>query len=226
MKRRLLIINPNSTHSVTNEISHAVNIFREPGFAIECQTLETGPPGILTQRDADLVIAPLLAKIESEPGEYDGIIIACYSDPGVYSLREMSDVPVFGAAQATLGYAATISNAVGVISLKAASVVRHNAAARANGLADVLAGDRAANISVADLVEDEVVDKLLGVARELIDKDGADILILGCCGMSRFATAVAKETGLTVLDPSQVAVGIAKTAILSGYQTLARGGRS
>jgi Asp/Glu/hydantoin racemase len=219
MKKRLLIINPNSTQSVTDEISRAVEGLREPGFSIECRTLTEGPPGILTQCDVDLVVAPLIKTVRGRLGEFDGIVVACYSDPGVNSLREMLDVPVFGAARATLGYAATISTSVGVISLKSASVARHNAQARANGLADVLAGDRPADISVADLGEDAVVGKLIRVARDLIEKDGADILILGCCGMSRFAARIAEETGITVLDPSQVSAAMARTAMLGGHRT-------
>ncbi len=225
MTRRLVLINPNATQRVTDDISVAVEPLRSADLDIACETLAGGPPGVLTQRDADLLIGPLLDWAERGIEGYDGIVVACYSDPGVHSLREILDVPVFGAAQATLGYAAAIGCKAGVISLRSASVARHNAAARASDLAGIVAGDRAADVSIADLGADEVLEKLLLTARDLIEKDGAEILILGCCGMSRFARAVAAEIGTTVLDPSLVAAAAARTAIIGGFGTPPRGGR-
>jgi Asp/Glu/hydantoin racemase len=223
MAERILLINPNSTAKVTEDISIAVDRHRKDGSLVDCITLDDGPAGIMTQRDVDEVVAPLLRETAARANSYNGIVIACYSDPGVQSIRESTVIPVFGVAQTTLGFAATLSDSIGVISLKPISVGRHQAQARANGLGAVICNDRAADITINDLVDGSADQKLLATADRLIKKDGAEVLILGCCGMSPYAERIARHTGLTVLEPTYVTVGIAKVAANAGYLTPPRG---
>ena len=89
MAERILVINPNSTEAVTRGIDQAVEPLRMPGGpAIECVTLKDGPPGIETQQHVDGVVAPLLKLVRDRESQYAAFVIACYSDPGLHSLRE------------------------------------------------------------------------------------------------------------------------------------------
>lgn len=224
MSRRIVVINPNSSQWVTDAISEAVDSFRGPGLTIDCLTLQEGPSGIISQRDVDLTVAPLLKRVTAEADRADAFVIACYSDPGVFSLREITAKPVLGAAQSTLGYAAATGGSIGVISLKQTSVARHMAHAGALGLRGVIANDRAADVTVDGLGDDAVSERLCATAEDLVRLDGAEVIVLGCCGMSRFRPAIEARVGLPVLDPSQVAVGLAVTAVCADYTTPARGG--
>ena len=224
MPSRLVVINPNSTQAATRSIAEAVAVFGSDQIAIDCLTVENGPPSIEKQQDVDRVAPHVLERVVNEASTAAGFVIACYSDPGVFAARELVKVPVFGVAQATLGFAASLGTAVGVISLRPTSVARHMAYARALGLSKLIVADRAAELSVVDLVEDHTVERrMLECAKHLVHRDGADILILGCCGMSRFRQGIEDALGVPVLDPTQVAVGAALTAIRAGYRTPALG---
>ena len=65
---------------------------------------------------------------------------------------------------------------------------------------------------------------MIECGRRLRDEDGADVLIMGCAGMARYRGALEDELGLTVIDPSQAAVGMAIAAVRLGYRGSARHG--
>ncbi|HJW83916.1 MAG TPA: aspartate/glutamate racemase family protein, partial [Anaerolineae bacterium] len=89
MAERILVINPNSTDAVTRGIDEACAPLRMPGGpGIDCVTLKEGPPGIETQQHVDGVVAPLLKLVLEKEKQYAAFVIACYSDPGLHSLRE------------------------------------------------------------------------------------------------------------------------------------------
>ena len=60
MSKSLIIINPNSSTTVTDGIDAAIEPLRSFGVPIKSLTLAAGPKGIESQRQADLTIAPML----------------------------------------------------------------------------------------------------------------------------------------------------------------------
>src|ERR687887_9690 len=126
MAERILVINPNSTEAVTRGIDQAVEPLRIPGGpAIDCVTLKEGPPGIETQQQVDGVVAPMLNLVRQKESEYAAFVIACYSDPGLHSLRETTRKPVLGIAECGILTALTLGQRFGVISILKNSVARH-----------------------------------------------------------------------------------------------------
>ena len=100
MAERILVINPNSTEVVTRGIDEAVEPLRMAGGpAIDCVTLKEGPPGIETQQQVDAVVSPMLNLVLSKEKQYAAFVVACYSDPGLYALREATRKPVLGIAE-------------------------------------------------------------------------------------------------------------------------------
>ena len=60
--KRILVINPNSTVEVTDQMDAALAGLRFAGGpVIECVTLVEGPPGIESQTDSDGVISLFVA---------------------------------------------------------------------------------------------------------------------------------------------------------------------
>jgi Asp/Glu/hydantoin racemase len=142
------------------------------------------------------------------------LVVACFSDPGVESLRPMLSVPVFGIREAAVSTALKRVSRFGVIALSEASVRRHLVAFEEMGVTDRLAGDRALGLSVADLESPETSkQRILDVANELKVTNGAETLILGCAGMPQYKQFIETETGLPVIEPCQAAVDMAVEAI-------------
>lgn len=215
MTAPILVVNPNSDADVTAGLSAALDPFRRPGGpAIECLTLAEGPFGIETQRDADMVIAPLLRLVESRP-DAAAVVIACYSDPGLEACRAVARAPVFGIQECGVATALARADRFGVVAIADASIGRHRRAMRRMGVLDRLAGERALNMSVAESARGPRSLERLRAIGGLLIEDGAETLILGCAGMARHRAPLEAALGAPVIDPTQAAVAMALGAVLA-----------
>ena len=211
---RILVINPNSNHEVTDGISQALDALRLPdGPDIACMTLAEGPFGIETQDHVDSVI-PLLRRIVVERKDVDAFVIACYSDPGIAICRKTTGKPVFGIQESGILAALSRGERVGVIALGLQSIKRHLGYIRQIGVQSRLAGERPLNLSVAAAEQTDAYPRVLEVARELVETDGADVLVLGCAGMTKHRAPLENTLGIPVIDPVQMATAQALTAVL------------
>jgi Asp/Glu/hydantoin racemase len=215
MSERILVINPNSSTTITEDISRALSGFRFPdGPAIDCITLAEGPPGIESQRHIDEVVAPLCKIIERERAA--AFVVACFSDPGLYAAREIAAVPVFGIAQCGISAALTVGERFGIIAILEASIARHRRYISSLSLSERMAGEVAVGLGVTELArEDTVMARMMEAGRRLKDEHGADVIVLGCAGMARFRAPLEARLGCPVVDPTQAAVGMAIAALRS-----------
>ena len=149
----LIVINPNSSQHVTDGIDAAIDPLRDFGIPIRCVTLAEGPPGIESQKQADLTIAPMLALAAAQ-NDAAGYVIACFGDPGLHALRDQTPLPVVGIQEASVMTALTLGRKFGVIAILPSSIPRHLRAFGAMGVLDRFAGDRALGLGVADLADD------------------------------------------------------------------------
>lgn len=206
----LIVINPNSSETVTEGIDRAMFPLRTLGIPIRCVTLAEGPPAIESQADADLVVPPLLSLAERLEPEAAGFVIACFGDPGLHALRHRTALPVLGIQEAAVMTALTLGQRFGIIAILPASIPRHLRALGAMGVLDRLAGDRALGLGVAELADpDRALDAMIATGRRLRDADGAEVLIMGCAGMADYRDRLEAETGLPVVEPCQAAAAMA-----------------
>jgi len=220
MADRIIVINPNSSETVTRAIDAAVEPLRRAGGPeIECLTLAEGPPGIETQRHVDEVVAPLCRLVEQQDNRAAAFVVACFSDPGLHAAREATSKPVFGIAESGLLTALTLGSAVGIISILAAGVPRHWRYVRALGIESRVAADLPIGLGVAQLADEgETKRRMTEVGRCLIDDHGADVIVMGCAGMARQRAGLEASLGVPVVDPTPAAVGAAITAVHLGYR--------
>ncbi|MBT6863776.1 MAG: Asp/Glu racemase [Planktomarina temperata] len=221
MRKSLIVINPNSSKTVTDAIDLAINPLRDFGIPIRCLTLADGPLGIESQKQADLTIAPML-DLAAAQTDAAGYVIACFGDPGLHALRDQTELPVVGIQQAAVMTALTVGQRFGVIAILPNSIPRHMRAFGAMGVLERLAGDRALGLTVADLADKRLsLGAMIATGCKLRDEDGADVLIMGCAGMARYRAALEKATGLPVVEPCQAAVSMAlgHIALNLGHKT-------
>jgi len=211
MASRILVINPNSTEAVTRGIDQAVEPLRMAGGpAIDCVTLKEGPPGIETQQHVDSVVQPLLKLVREREGEYAAFVIACYSDPGLHSVREATKKPVLGISECGILTALTLGHRFGVIAILEKSIPRHLRYVGALGVTDRLAGELAVGIPVVELSnEEKTFRRMVEVGKALRKGHGADVVVMGCAGMARYRKPLQDEIGIPVVEPTQAAVAMA-----------------
>lgn len=207
----IYVINPNSSQHVTDGINRAVDPMRAAcSVPIKARTLAEGPPGIETQAHVDGVVGPLLIHCAQLEVSASAFVVACYSDPGLAALREQSTHPVLGIAEASILTAMTLGQRFGIISILSKSIPRHMRYVGAMGVMDRLAGDQPLELGVLDLADTErTFDRLKTVGANLRDSAMADVLILGCAGMTAFRTDLEAHLGVPVVEPCQAATAMA-----------------
>src|SRR5215469_14606084 len=219
MADRILVINPNSTDAVTRGIDEAMEALRFAGGpGIDCVTLCAGPPAVESQTDADSVILPLCRLIRESEARATAFVIACFSDPGLFSAREATAKPVFGIAECGILTALTLGHRFGVIAILARSVPRHLRYIAAMGVGERLAGDLPLGLGVLELADARsTLTRMIDAGRRLRDQHGADVLVMGCSGIAPYRADLEEAVGIPVVEPTQAAVAMAIGRLRLGW---------
>jgi Asp/Glu/hydantoin racemase len=214
VRANILVINPNSNPVVTAGLDAALGTLRmADGPSIRCTTLSEGPLGIECQKDVEQVTLPLRRLVEQDNAA-DAFVIACFSDPGLHVCREATRRPVFGINECGVLSALARGEHFGIIAILEKSIARHQRYLRQMGLAERLAGERALGLSVAETASDErAFARMEAVGRDLVEKDRADVVVMGCAGMARHRRPLQITLGVPVIDPTQAAVAMAIGAV-------------
>ncbi|WP_027836158.1 aspartate/glutamate racemase family protein [Maritalea myrionectae] len=213
---KILVINPNSSKSVTQSMAHCLaEIDGRTSHDIICIELSKSPPGIETDEHVAEVVPHILEAVAAS--DADAFVIACFSDPGIAKVRATTNKPVFGIAESAYLTALSLGSAFGIISMGPSSIGRHLRYLQHLQLDKRLAGDRAINITVPELMTSNVIEGLGETGRALRDQDGADVLILGCAGLGNYRQDLQALLQLPVVDPVQAGVMHAINALDLNY---------
>lgn len=205
---RILVINPNSSVSVTRSMEACLApVIEATHHAIECTELSRSPPGIETDDHVAEVVPYLIDRVSED--DADSIVLACFSDPGIRTVRAAAQVPVVGIAEAAYLAALGLGEKFGIVSMGPSSIVRHLRYLKDLKIDGRLAGDRSIDMTVVELMAGNVVDTIVKTGKLLRDEDGADVIILGCAGLGGYRAALEAELGVPVVDPVQAGVALA-----------------
>ena len=222
---RVLVVNPNTTSSMTQKIGAAARRVASPGTEIIALNPAHGPASIEGFYDEAMSLAGLLALIDAHPGA-DAIIIACFDDTGLDAARCLTDRPVIGIGEAAYHMASMVSNKFSVVTTLARSVpaLEHNL--HRYGLWARCARVRSSEVAVLELEQpgSDARVRISAEIRRAIEEDRAEAIVLGCAGMTDLADALALEHRLPVLDGVSCAVVLAEGMVRAGLRTSRLGG--
>jgi allantoin racemase len=222
---RILIINPNTTASMTATIAAAAKSVAGHGTEITAVTSLMGPVSIEGYYDEVFAIPGMLAEIaKGEKAGAEAAIIACFDDTGLDAARALANIPVLGICEAAVATTSFIAQKFTVVTTMERSrlplehlIHRYGMGARAKV--------RAADIPVLSL-EDPTSNALARLRSEIdaaIREDRAEAIILGCAGMADLAAQLSAEFGVPVVDGVSAAVKQAEGLITLGLKTAKRG---
>lgn len=222
---RLLIVNPNTTESMTRKVEAVAQSVARPDTDIIATNPKTGPASIQGFHDAAICVPHLLEVIEEHP-QVDAVIIACFDDTGLDASRCAADVPVIGIGEAAYHFASIVANKFSVITTLGRSVPGLEANLVRYGLDRRCAKVIATDIPVLKLEENDpaTLDKIKSAIKETITNDGAEAVVLGCAGMTDLMDLLTAETGIPVLDGVTCAVTLAEGLFAAGVKTSKTGG--
>jgi allantoin racemase len=192
-----LIQNPNSDEGMTAEIRDAARRYADGRFTVECLSTPGAPRFIETYADMAQAGPGLVRTMQQNQEKYDGFVLACHYDPHLDVLKEITAKPVVGIGEASLRFAAMLGHSFSLITTDEHSIPIHRNLIRKYELQDALASVRAPSVDMGSFAENE---RYLKLARKTVASDGAEVIVLGCAGLSRLAKELQEATGVPVLD--------------------------
>ncbi len=209
--RRLLVINPNTGQATTQRLQSHLQTLLPLDVNLDCINARFGAPYIACEASHAVAGHALLDAwahhLHSQSHSPDGVIIACFGDPGLFALREVSACPVTGLAEASFIQASQYGSFAIVtggtrwkpmlerlaLSLGFASLLQHIALVQETG-AQLLA-DR------------ELALRVLSKACQQAAETGAKAVILGGAGLAGYAADLQATCPVPLID--SVSAGLA-----------------
>jgi allantoin racemase len=217
---KILVINPNTTASMTDKIAAAARAVARPDTQIIAANSQNGPASIQGFLDVALCVPGLLAEV-ARHGDVDAIVIACFDDTGVDAVRTMVTVPVLGIGEAAYHAASMISTKFSVITTLSRSVPGLENNLVRYGLAAKCVRVRATDIPVLKLEEGDPATllRIRTEIRDAIEHDKAEAIVLGCAGMADLMVRLSAEFGLPVIDGVAAGVTFAEALVNNALST-------
>ncbi|KAL1796192.1 hypothetical protein ACET3X_004732 [Alternaria dauci] len=226
---RILLCNPNATPSMTHACLEMVKSTLAPDVTVTGFTAPKPAPSVVEGSFDDVMSAAAAARaIIPIAHHYDAFLVACYSNHALIRvLREELSQPVVGIMEASLFAARTLGGRFGVLATSRRSKYTLEDSVKHYGLDSFCAGVRSCDLGVLELKskpEEEVLSVMCAVGKKLVD-EGADVLTLGCAGMTNMKAAVEDAVGTDVQVVDGVLAGVQHLVGLCklGMRTAKRG---
>jgi len=222
---RILVINPNTTASMTALIGECARAVAGPGVTVDAVSPQSGPAAIECHVDDVLSVPGVVAEIaRGEQEGYDGFVIACFGDPGLKAARELATGPVVGIAEAGMRTAAYLGRGFSVVTTLSRTVGHARDLAEEYGTARQCLGVHACDIPVLALETDPTARaRILRACEDALAVDGSDAIVLGCAGMADLCHELSAQLGVSVVDGVAAATTTVEALVRMRLSTGKRG---
>lgn len=226
---RIKLINPNTTARMTEAMARCARQVAAPGTEVIAVNPTMGPPSIEGYYDEALATPGLLAEVaagERNGGDgYDGYVIACFGDPGLYAARELARGPVIGIAEAAMHAASVLAPGFSVVTTLARTCGMAWHLAERYGMKRFCRNVRATDVAVLDLDTPGSAARRIIVdeCRRALVEDGSDAIVLGCAGMAELCAEIEDALGAPVIEGVTAAVKWTEALVALRLATAKRG---
>ena len=209
-KIRILLVNPNSTESMTADCVALARPTLPPDVELTGFTAPKPSPSAIESHFDNVMSAAAAARaVLPLAATHDAVLVACYSEHFLIKMlrEELPGQPVCGIMEASLAVARTLGGRFGLVATSDRSRINHRDTIHNMGLSNFCAGIASCKLGVLDLHADDAeaqerVNKAVFKASQSLVDQGAEVLTLGCAGMLPLKIAVEKAVGpnVTVID--------------------------
>ena len=204
------------------EMQRRENLLKEwafPGVEVIVTGVTEGPASVESMYEEYLSIPVTAKKIfQLEKEGFDAAILGCAGDPGLDGMREITtDMLVVGPGQTSMQLAVMLGNRFSVLTVTDSTVASSYELAHKAGVAGSLASVKPLNIPVLELAEnrESTIEKIVSVGRDAVQKDRADVLVLGCMtmGFLNVAEDIQNILNVPVINPSKTGLKTAEALL-------------
>lgn len=203
--RQLLVINPNTSHSVSALLQTHAQAAAGPQVQVKTVTARFGAPYIACEASYAVASHALLdrwaAALQDSPQPPDAVLIGCFGDPGLLALRQGSAAPVTGLAEAAFSAAAALGRFAVVTGGERWKPMLERLA-YSLGHASALTGIHTVAPSGAELARDPraAVALLTRACQEAVAQWDVQSLVLGGAGLAGLAALIQPYVNVPVID--------------------------
>lgn len=221
MPVRILLVNVNTTVSMTDTMAGSARAHAAPGTEIVPLTPAFGPSGVDTAFESLLSSVAVMDAVVRFEGPYDAVILGGFGEHGRDGLQELTEVPVLDIAECSAQVAMLLGRTYSVVTTLQRSVPAISDRLLLAGLKDRCASVRATGLATLDLESDprRAFDAVVEQARRAVLDDHAEVICLGCGGMAGLEAAISGELGVPVVDGVAAAVALAEALVRMGLRT-------
>ena len=219
---KLLLVNPNTSSSMTDKAGEAARMVAASGTEIIAVNPEYGPISIEGYYDEVFSIPGLLEEVrKGEASGCQGTVIACFDDTGLDAARCIASGPVVGICEAAMHIASLLANSFSIVTTLKRSIPALEELTVKYGMSRKCHRIRAAEVPVLELENpDSEATKLIRVEiQKALDDDRSEAIVLGCAGMVDLAAELSEEFGVPVIDGVSAAVKLVESLVALGLQT-------
>lgn len=212
---KLLLLNPNTSQSVTDRIASAAQGIASTQTELVAVTAPRGVPYIATRAEAVIGGAVALEMLAEMHTGVDAAVIAAFGDPGLGGARELFPIPVIGLAEAGMLTASMLGRRFAIITFSQSLEAWYHECVAWHGLRERCAGVRALGGSFRSIsdVQEEKEALLVDLAKQAIEKDEADVVVLAGAPLAGLARRVRDRIPVPVVDCVEAAVRQAETLV-------------
>jgi allantoin racemase len=221
MTRKVLVINPNTSLSMTEDIRCSAEGVKLPDTDLTFVNPTEGPESIETYLDEFLSAMGVLKIIAAERDQYDGFVIACGDDPGLFGAREITDKPVVTIGQSPMLLVPLLGRKFTILGTWVGDKTRSEDKVAKYGMSSILASVIPTGETVLGSHVDHagLINRLEALGKKAIEEDGAEVLITTCAGMAGVHQELSNRLGVPVLEGVSCAVKLVEILIDLGLRT-------
>lgn len=198
---RILMINPNTSVEITENLAARMREIAGPGVTIVPVTGRFGARYITSRAAVAIAGHAALDVLAEHVSDCDVVYLACFGDPGLNALKEVSPVPVVGMAGASVQEACRLGRRFAIVTGGAAWGPMLGELVSGLGLSDRLAAIRTLDQSGSEIARDpaSALDGLIEACNACANESRADSVILGGAGLSGLAAVVQGSVPVPVI---------------------------
>lgn len=217
---KLMVINPNTTSSMTQQMAESCKHLIGPDVQLSVVNPTEGVASIQGRADGIAAAYYTLRLIEKADKEgVDGFVIACFDDTGLQAAREVASGPVLGIGESAMYAASVLGCRFSILTSTQRSVHILEENAANYGFSQRCEAVHALNIPVLDLHSDSSYKLALKRSREIVKQDKSECLVMGCGGMTHWQESLSKDLGMPVIDGVTVGLGLVESLVRMGLKT-------
>lgn len=218
---RILVVNVNTTVSMTDAIVASAEAAAAPGTVIVGLTPRVGAESCEGNFESYFAALAVMNEVVQYEGEYDAVVQAGFGEHGREGLQELLDVPVVDITEAAGHVASLIGHKYSIVTTLDRTVPLIEDRLKLAGLDARCASVRSSGLGVLELEEDpgRAVERIVAEAERAVTEDKAEVICLGCGGMAGLDEAVRAATGVPVVDGVAAAVKLAESLVGLGLTT-------